>query len=148
MQPRTLVVAHDLSPAADRALAFALGLARQVGASVDVVHVHPDLYDGRSTPAAGLPWPSEGQEERYLRFLDGELAERIERAGGAEVGEPVRRHVVRGLPDKRIRELAAELSADLVCVGATGKSALDRVLLGSTSHLLLRTSPVPVLVVP
>jgi nucleotide-binding universal stress UspA family protein len=148
MAPRIVVVAHDLSAPADRALAFALGLARQVGARVEVVHVHPDLFDGRSTPAVGLPWPSEDQEERYLRFLDGELAARIERAGGPAALEQTRRHVVRGLPQKRICELAGELSADLVCVGATGKRAIDRVLLGSVSQLLVRTSPVPVLVVP
>jgi nucleotide-binding universal stress UspA family protein len=146
MVAKRIVVAHDLSAAADRALAFALGLARQLGARVDVVHVHPDLYDGRSTPAAGLPWPSEGQEERYLRFLDGELTERIARVGGA--GLEVQHHVVRGIPDKRLRELAADLSADLLCVGATGKGAVDRVLLGSVSQRLMRMSPVPVLVVP
>ena len=148
MAPRIIVVAHDLSAPADRALAFALGLAQQVGARVHVVHVHPDLYDGRSTPAVGLPWPSEGQEERYLRFLDGELAARLEQAGGAAALESARRHVLRGLPARRIAELASELAADLVCVGATGKGAVDRVLLGSVSQQLVRTCPVAVLVVP
>ena len=148
MASRIIVVAHDLSAPADRALAFALGLAHQMGARVDVVHVHPDLYDGRSTPAVGLPWPSEGQEERYLRFLDGELAAHIEQAGGATALESARRHVVRGLAAKRIGELATELCADFVCVGATGKGAVDRVLLGSVSQQLVRTCPVPVLVVP
>jgi nucleotide-binding universal stress UspA family protein len=148
MAPRKIVVAHDLSEAADRALAFALGFARQLGASVIAVHVHPDLYDGRSTPAVGLPWPARDQEERYLRFLDGELARRVEAVGGAEAGRDVRRYIVRGIPEKRLRELARELSADLICLGATGKGAVDRVLLGSVAQQLIRTSPVSVLVVP
>jgi nucleotide-binding universal stress UspA family protein len=56
-------------------------------------------------------------------------------------------HVVRGDAVKRILAVAAEISADLICVGATGKGAAQRLLLGSVSEYLLRTSSVPVLVV-
>jgi nucleotide-binding universal stress UspA family protein len=143
-----IIVAHDLSATASRALCFALDLARQMGASVEVVHVHPDLYDGRSTPAMGLPWPTTAQEERYMRFLDEELAHAVEEAGGKQAREGVLRHVVRGIPEKRLVEAAAQQSADILCVGATGKAAVDRVLLGSVSQRLIRTCPVPVLVVP
>lgn len=143
-----IMVAHDLSVTASRALRFALDLARQMGASVEVVHVHPDVYDGRSTPAVGLPWPTEGQEERYMRFLDEELARAVEDIGGEPAREQVRRRVVRGIPEKRLIEVASEHAADFLCVGATGKGAVDRVLLGSVSQLLIRTCPIPVLIVP
>jgi nucleotide-binding universal stress UspA family protein len=143
-----ILVAHDLSATASRALRFALGLARQMGASVEVVHVHPDVYDGRSMPAVGLPWPTAGQEERYMRFLDEELARAVEETSGKEAREQVGRRVVRGIPEKRLIELATEQAADILCVGATGKGAVDRVLLGSVSQLLIRTCPVPVLIIP
>ena len=57
-------------------------------------------------------------------------------------------YALRGDPVKRIEELAKELGADVVCVGATGKGAVARVMLGSISQALLRTSAIPVLVVP
>jgi nucleotide-binding universal stress UspA family protein len=57
------------------------------------------------------------------------------------------RHVVRGEPIKRIEARVQEIGADVLCVGSTGKGAVQRALLGSISQRILRTSPVPVLTV-
>jgi len=147
MQLTKILVAHDFSEPASRALAFAATLASQVGARVHVVHVHPDVYDGHSDPALGTPWPTQDQEERYLRFLQQEL----ERAVGLVLTEAQARgatlHVVRGDAVKRIEALAGEVGADAICIGSTGKGAVQRVLLGSVSQRIVRTSPVPVLTV-
>jgi nucleotide-binding universal stress UspA family protein len=147
MALKKILVAHDFSAPADHALAFAARLAGPVGASLDVVHVHPDVYDGHSTPALGLPWPSADQEARYVRFLDGEVQRAVEEVLGAEAARTVCRHIVRGVPAKRLVAACQELGADLLCVGSTGKGAVQRLLLGSVSQVLLRTSPVPVLMV-
>lgn len=147
MALRKILVAHDFSAPSDRALAFAAQLAQAGGGTLDVVHVHPDVYDGHSTPAVGLPWPTEGQEERYVRFLDGEVERAVTQVLGAEAARTIPRHVVRGVPHKRLLAMASELSSDVLCVGSTGKNAVHRMLLGSVSQVLLRTSPVPVLVV-
>jgi nucleotide-binding universal stress UspA family protein len=61
--------------------------------------------------------------------------------------EQVVRHVVRGEPIKRIEALARDIGADVLCVGSTGKGAVQRALLGSVSQRILRTSPIPVLTV-
>jgi len=144
MLPKKILVAHDFSDPANRALAFAADLADQLGASLEVMHVHPDVYDGHSDPALGLPWPAPHQLDRYLRFLDTEL----ERTVRDVLGETsLKRHVVRGEPAKRIAGLAAELGADVVCLGSTGKGAVERVLLGSVSQRVLRASHTPVLTV-
>jgi len=146
MATKTMLVAHDFSEPANRALLLAADLARAVGATVHVVHVHPDVYDGHSDPALGLPWPTPGQEDRYLRFLEAEVERSVVAALGDE-GEHVKRHIVRGDPVKRLAAMAQEIGADLICIGSTGKGAVERVLLGSVSQQLLRTSPVPVLTV-
>lgn len=146
MAIKTVLVAHDFSDPSNRALLFAAELSKKLGATIQVVHVHPDVYDGHSDPALGLPWPTPAQEERYLKFLDTE----VERAVSAVLGEEskgIKHHILRGDPVKRIAGLAKELGADLICLGSTGKGAVERVLLGSVSQLLLRTSPVPVLTV-
>jgi len=143
---KKILVAHDFSDPANRALAFAVDLASLLGASLEVVHVHQEVYSGRGDPALGLPWPTANQEERYLRFLDTEL----ERAVREVVGDDdiaIKRHVVRGEPVKAIETMAAEVGADMICQGSTGKGAVARVLLGSVSQMLLRTSKVPVLTV-
>jgi universal stress protein A len=146
MTMKTLLVAHDFSAPAARALALAAELADKLGATLHVVHVHPDVYDGHGEPALGIPWPTPGQEERYLRFLDGELQGAVTAVAPA-LGERAKRHVLRGDPVLRLIALAKELPADLICVGSTGRSGVERVLLGSTSQSLIRKSPVPVLTV-
>ena len=147
MTTKTMLVAHDFSEPANRALILAADIARALGATVHIVHVHPEIYDGHSDPALGLPWPTPGQEERYLRFLETE----VQRSAFAALGEESKRakcHVLRGNPVKRLTAFALELNADILCIGSTGKGAIERVLLGSVSQQILRTSPVPVLTVP
>ena len=141
-----ILVAHDFSDASNRALSFAARLGQDVGARIEVVHVHPDLYDGRGDLLLTLPAASPGHAERYLRFLEQELQSLAKRVVAAD--HDITCRIVRGDPVKGIEADARTCGADLVCVGATGKGAVDRVLLGSVSQLLLRTSAIPVLVVP
>ncbi len=143
---KRILVAHDFSEPANRALALAADLAKALGASLDVVHVHPEVYAGRGEPALGLPWPAPDQEERYLRFLDTELERLVALVVGDDTLQ-VTRHVVRGDPVKAIEATVAELGADMLCQGSTGKGTVARALLGSVSQLLLRTSKIPVLTV-
>jgi nucleotide-binding universal stress UspA family protein len=146
MTIQKILTAFDFSEAAGRALRTAHALAKSTGARLEVVHVHPDVYDGRSTPELGLPWPSPGQEERYMRFLSQEVKNAV--AGLlSPLESEIPLHVVRGDPVKRTLAIVDQISADLICVGATGKGAVQRVLLGSISESLLRASSVPVLVV-
>lgn len=147
MTVHKILVAHDFSEAATRALRFAAGLARTTDATLAVVYVRADIYDGRGDPSLSLPNALPGQSERYLRFLETEL-QRIVDEVIEDPRPPVTCHVLRGDPVKHIAELAQELGADLVCVGATGKGAVQRVMLGSVSQLLLRTATIPVLLVP
>ena len=142
-----ILVAHDFSEASNRALGFALTLANDAGAKVEVVHVMPDVYDGRGELELAVPPTTPGQGERYMTFLQEEL----QRAVKLVVAEPAAElpcHALRGDPVKRIEALAEEIGADVVCLGATGKGTVARALLGSISQLVLRTSSVPVLIVP
>ena len=142
---KKILVALDFSEASARALRTAHELAKAAGAALEVVHVHPELYDGRGNPELGLPWPSAGQEERYLRFLVQEVQGAVCTTVGSELEVHV--EVTHGDPVKRVLAVAEQRGADLLCVGSTGKGGVQRVLLGSVSQSLLRTSSVPVLVV-
>lgn len=72
----------------------------------------------------------------------------VESAAGAREapegwGETIFEH---GSPELAIERVAARLGADLIVVGARGLEGVKAI--GSTSHHLLETSTVPVLVVP
>ncbi|HEY6881059.1 MAG TPA: universal stress protein, partial [Polyangiales bacterium] len=117
---KKILIAHDFSEPADRAARFARDLAKQVGATLDAVYVMPDLYDGRADEIAALPPTQPGQAERYLEFLRQELARALHAALGDD-DLHVTTHASRGDPVHRVQELAGELKADVLCVGATGK---------------------------
>ena len=141
-----ILVAHDFSDAADRALRYASEFGRQAGARLAVAYVLPDV-EGRADGTLTIPGGQAGQGERYLHFLQQELEKAIALRTSRRAGE-VEIHVARGDPVRRIEQLAEQLGADLVCVGATGNGAAQRALLGSVSQLVLRSSLIPVLIVP
>ncbi|BAM70064.1 universal stress protein [Methanothermobacter sp. CaT2] len=62
---------------------------------------------------------------------------------------PVKVHkmMVDGSPAETILKVADEENVDLIVVGASGKHALERFLLGSVSEKIVRHARVPVLVV-
>lgn len=141
-----ILVAHDLSEAANRALLFAARLAGQLGAELHMVHVLADMYDGRSEPETAIPWITGDQTQRYVHFLSDEL-QRVATKLIPERAASVQIHVLRGDPVKRILALTDEVAADVVCVASTGKGGVQRILLGSVSQSLVRESKVPVLTV-
>jgi nucleotide-binding universal stress UspA family protein len=147
MTVRKILVGHDFSDDANRALRYAAQLARVTGASLAIAYVRPEIYDGRGDPSLALPTAQPELADRYFHFLEEELR-RIARQV-LEADEPaVSCHVLRGDPVKRMAELADELGADLICVATTDKGPIQRVFLGSVSQLLLRASAVPVLLIP
>ena len=92
------------------------------------------------------PWEDTKARHKKARqklddFLDETLEESL-RPSQLEVRvEPMK-------VDRAFEKLADEETFELVVVGATGASGLERVFLGSTAEEIVRSSPWPVLVVP
>ena len=55
--------------------------------------------------------------------------------------------IARGNPRRTLLRLAADHRADLLVIGAHGKSTIDRVLFGSTAEGIVRGATCPVLTV-
>lgn len=135
MTPRVLVVAFDFSDPARRALEWARLLCTRLRATVTVVHVDDAALSAEPDRAGGR-----------ARRLEDELHREIERVFGSDA-DAVRVHVATGDASERLPDLALELDADLVVAGSTGKSAVERVLLGSVTDDLLHRSVIPVMIV-
>jgi len=139
----TILAATDLSETGNAAVVHAIDLARRLGARLEVVF-------NMETMDPTLPWNAENHEavdalHAAAREAAGQaLAELVGEPEGMEVGLEV---LEGGAPHQDIVDFAKRCRADLVVVGARGKS-LDRLLGGSTAVNVMRTSPVPVLVVP
>jgi nucleotide-binding universal stress UspA family protein len=138
-----LLVGTDFSPVSEHALRYAIDLAAQLGASIDVLHAFslPSFslpIEGAliSTPEAAARHSIQAQEK-----LDQQLARH------AQSGVALRGHVRTGAAPEELVSLAAEISADLIVVGTHARSGPAHVLLGSVAELVVRSSPLPVLTV-
>jgi len=138
---QTALVPLDFSESSDAALAFAVGLAKTIGARLELFHAyHLPIgvdYD-LSLPVELLPRVRDAAAAR----LD-EAAAKV-RAEGVEA----RGHVAEGVASQAICDAAKRLGADLIVMGTRGRSGLEHVLLGSVAEHTLRIAPCPVITVP
>lgn len=141
----TIVVPTDFSEDAEKALATAVELAKQLDGRVVLVHAPPTAvapaYPGF---AAGAIIP-----DSYYNEMRAEARGHVERvakeaAGG---GVDVSGRILSGPPSDAIVALADELGADLIVMGTRGLTGLKHVLLGSVAERVVRTAPCPVLTV-
>ncbi|TRX74733.1 universal stress protein [Pseudomonas mangiferae] len=120
-----ILIAHDLSLEADRALRRALHLADQHRARLTLLHVLPE-----AAPLGAL------RED-----VEAELRQRLD-AGDAQAPEP-RIRVVAGRPAEAILACLAEDGCDLLVLGAHHRAPAR--FAGSNLERLARDCPVPLL---
>lgn len=127
---RRVMVAIDFSQASRQALCEADAIAQAHGARLLVLHV----VDDAELP----PYFAEGVRRDVaaiaLEHLNGLLKELQLEARA----EPL---VITGRPHEAIAQTAREHGANLVVMGATGLSALQRLMLGSVTDRVLRSKP-------
>jgi len=60
-------------------------------------------------------------------------------------GDEIETHLVTGDPAEGLLRVAKDVDATLICAGTTGKSGIERLLIGSVARRLLHDSKVPLL---
>jgi len=143
-----ILVASDLSPRADYALARAVQLAGQHGAELLVLHVVEPVRPG--APAEDWLWPSDEFPGTLERDLKTEAQAELERRLGAMPGAANIRARVETRIGTSYHEIIGQARAqdvDLVVVGAHGRAYLRDLLLGTTAERVVRKGDRPVLVV-
>ncbi|WP_256392289.1 universal stress protein [Natronoarchaeum rubrum] len=136
----TVLLATDGSETADRAADRAIDLAATYGADLHALYV----IETRTAYDNAIVDPEE--VEANLRSEGREILDTVvDRA--AEAGVDAETAVEEGVPADTVEAYAETHDADVIVLGRRGRSGLRRALLGSTTDALVRTSPVPVLVV-
>jgi nucleotide-binding universal stress UspA family protein len=137
---KTIVVATDFSDVATKALTTAAALATVHGARVVAVHVC------ELRPEFGLAAEDACEtEDRIAAAAEVELKKAVEHclySRGIESEVVIRR----GAPWEKIHNLATDVGADLIVIGARGQRGMPRVF-GSVAERVVRTATRPVLVV-
>ena len=125
----------DFSDGALRALEYAIEQATIVGANVACVHAYEDAP---GTPAFHDPAPA----------IRGQLEEAIALLMGSNRKVRVDPIVRRGAPWEKLTNVATELGADLIVVGAEGQRGdSGQRVLGTVANRVVTTSPRSVVVV-
>ncbi|MFD5396044.1 universal stress protein [Streptomyces sp. NPDC127097] len=138
--PKVIVVGIDGSDSSWRAAAYAAGLARRQGSKLALVYVQPVLPAGAAMGAPVVDATNEVAEE-----LMAEIRRATERLQGIyQVRWEF--HTLRGDPYNGMVQMADELTADAVVVGAS-ESAGHRIM-GSVAVRLVKAGRWPVTVVP
>jgi nucleotide-binding universal stress UspA family protein len=129
----TLVVANDFSVASGYAFDQAARVARKIpGSDLHVVHV----VEGET---------SDAQTKQLANQLRLYLEEKVKALGGLE-GQAVGLHVRAGHAAREVAQLAKDVGADLIVVGAHKGPHLKSLVVGSTAERLLLAAPCPVFV--
>jgi len=136
-----ILAATDLSPPARHAAGRAARIARQLDASLTLLHVLPagPLDELRQWLGAAAGQRLEDDSLRELTALAGEL-----RAAHGVSPQAVQRS---GVVLDVLGHEAEACGADLLVLGARGASFLRRMVLGTTAERLLRRTQRPLLVV-
>jgi len=140
-----ILVPVDGSPTSDRGLAEAIKLAKLTGARLLLLHA-VDLAAVTVSAEAGAAAVSiyeamrEGGEEIIARARD-----TVAKAG--ITAETVLSDTLTGRLCDLVVDHATKWQADLVVIGTHGRKGVGRLLLGSDAEQIVRTAPVPVLLV-
>jgi len=139
-RPETILVPLDMSELATRALDTAAMLAVALGSRLIVFSaVGTQERDALHGYAASEHMSLDQAADAYLA--------RVIASVPADVGIEVH-HQISSHAAEAILDFARDENVSMIVMGSHGQSGVRRWPLGSTSEKVLRSSPVPVLVVP
>ena len=141
-----ILVPVDGSPTSNAGLAEAMKLAKLTGAQLRLLHVVDDMPFLMSPEGYGA---TAADVLALLREAGEGMLQRA-RTLASDSGIAVDTVLFDGLGGRlcdRVAEQAKDWHADLIVLGTHGRRGVSRVLLGSDAEQVLRTAPVPVLLV-
>src|SRR5689334_16953078 len=131
MRWQTLLVPHDYSPCADRALALAVDLARTHKARIVLLHV-TDLPPGLTADAL-VSDRATGDMVRVDQYASAQAMRELESRAAPVRDQGIDVKVASALGDiaAEILEVAKDAHADLIVMGTHGRTGLAHIFLGS-----------------
>lgn len=141
---KTILAPVDFSGATAGVMAQAVSLAKATSARIVLLHViqPPALIEEYGPLLENIAEITDAGEKASARHL-ARLQQQLERRG-----VQVRTQQATGAPVPHIVEKAAAIKADYIVMGSHGRTAFFDLLVGSTTHGVLRRAGCPVIVVP
>jgi universal stress protein A len=142
---KKILVPTDFGEAADAAFTYARALARNFGASIELLHVAEDVSARMMASEAYVAIPPALQKD-IEEMARKQLNERLVDNDAEPL--PVRPVILTSnAPAPTIVKYARETGVDLIVMGTHGRGAVTRLLMGSVAERVVRLAGCPVLVV-
>jgi universal stress protein A len=138
----TILCPVDFSPHSRQALAYASVLAARARGRLVVIFVEDPLLAAAAAVAYDEKMMIEKGRTELRRFVERTIA-----PSGLTLSS-VTLDVAVGKPHQVIEWTADQLGCDLIVMGAHGATGANKLMVGSTTHRVLRRSPIPVLATP
>ncbi|MDV0444520.1 putative universal stress protein [Methanimicrococcus sp. At1] len=135
----TIIVGTDGTEYAKKAINMAVGLAKLTDAKLHAVYVS----DVSNITPTSVEWEMVAENIK----LESEAAFEFVRERAAAENVNFETASLSGAAAQELVQYANQVNADLIVVGATGKKAFERLILGSVSEKVIRNAKQPVLVV-
>jgi len=141
-----ILVPVDGSATSTRGLDESARLAQALHSKVKLIHIVNELIiDGGQTVTWGYDKLIEGLRDGGKKILDDAVA--YAKKQGIKDPESQLFEVIGGRAAHVIVDEARRWNADLIVMGTHGRRGISRLAMGSDAELVLRHTPVPVLVV-
>jgi nucleotide-binding universal stress UspA family protein len=137
-----ILVATDGSEHGNRAAKVAIELGKISGGTVTAIYV------ADTNRTSHLPDDMLLFSIRELLIKEGNEAIKVVEKKSKEAGVKFEGYVAEGNPGSEIISYAEKKGANLIVIGAVGRTGLDKFLLGSVAEKVVRNSRIPVLTVP
>lgn len=131
VQGRNLLLATDGKPHSEKATRYAMDLAQLTSSKLFIIYV--------------VSPKNEAEKQELIKEGMRKLNELKDCAG--EIGVETTTLLEGGSPYETVLSTAERIQAGAIIVGTSGKSSLDRVLIGSVSEFVVRNSRCTVIVV-
>jgi nucleotide-binding universal stress UspA family protein len=141
-QIQKILLPVDFSDCSQRAFDEAVGLAKDFGAELHLLHCYQ--LHRRMVAPYGIEIPESLEHDVRMAALR-RLSDWREKATAH--GIRVREHISAHFPSDEIPAMAARIGANLIVMGTRGLTGLKHVLLGSVAERTMRAAPCPVLTV-
>jgi nucleotide-binding universal stress UspA family protein len=137
-----ILVATDGSEHGTRAAKVALELGKISGGTVTVIYV------ADTNRTSHLPDDMLLFSIRELLLKEGKEAMKQVEKMAKDAGVKSESTIIEGNPGSEIIRFAEKSGANIIVIGAVGRTGLDKFLLGSVAEKVVRNSKIPVLTVP
>ncbi len=135
---KTILVPTDFSANADKAMKFAIDVAKKLNAKIILVNSYDLPYSANVMTSSIMDLLKETSEKGLIKASNYIETHDVEHSSKSQMGNPIR----------VIKECAKNYNADLIIMGTKGASGIEEVLLGSNTASVLHTVSCPVLAIP